>query len=101
VMAAAARPTPPGGGAELGPVSHGGSAGHQGQAHGHHDGQDDQHLGADEELHGHQEAEHHPGHHRAAAAAEEQFVEAGHDEGWDEGHAQHEMGVGQADEDEG
>ncbi len=64
--------------------------------HEHHD----QHLGPDEELEGDQEPEHDPGCDRTCPLAEEHLVETGRDERRHEGHPEHQVGIGEADQHE-
>ncbi len=86
---------------ELGRMPEGGSDDDDADADHRGDGHDHQDLGADEELEGDQQPEHHPDPYRTTTPSDQQLVQAGHDQRRDEGHPEHQVGVGETDQDEG
>ena len=69
-------------------------------AHDGGDAHEDEQLGADEELDGHGDAEEQAADHGAASLPGQELVETEHQQGRHRRHRQHQMAVGEPDEDE-
>jgi hypothetical protein len=95
--AAPGRPQPPD---DIAPVAHRAIEDEQDDGHHRADGHDDEDLGAQEILHGHQQAESDAHRHRSSPLAHQELVQAPHDEGHQDEDPRHQVSAGQVDEDE-